>query len=51
VGTRAVLDGYVKPLPSPGFDPQTVQPVTSRYTDSDNAVDETAKKFLNIEKW
>ena len=33
VGSRAGLDGYGKSRPSPGFDPRTVQPVASRYTD------------------
>ena len=33
VGPRAGLDGCVKSGPPPGFDPQTVQPVASRYTD------------------
>jgi hypothetical protein len=32
VGHRVGLDGR-KILPLPGFDPQTVQPVVSRYTD------------------
>jgi hypothetical protein len=32
VGPRADLDGCGKSLP-PGFDPRTVQPVASRYTD------------------
>ena len=30
---RAGLDGCGKSRPPPGFDPQTVQPVASRYTD------------------
>ena len=33
VGPRAGLDGCGKSLPLPGFDPRTVQPVASRYTD------------------
>jgi hypothetical protein len=33
VGPRAGLDGYGKSHPPPGFDPRTVQPVASRYTD------------------
>jgi hypothetical protein len=33
MGPRAGLDRVGKILSSPGFDPQTVQPVTSRYTD------------------
>jgi len=33
VGPNAGLDGYGKSRPPPGFDPQTVQPVASRYTD------------------
>ena len=35
VGPRAGLDGCGKsrPPPSPEFDPRTVQPVASRYTD------------------
>ena len=33
VGTRAHLDGRPKSRPSPGFDPWTVQPIASRYTD------------------
>ena len=32
-GPRAGLDGYGKSRLSPGFDPRTVQPVASRYTD------------------
>jgi hypothetical protein len=33
VGPRAGLDGCGKSHPAPGFDPRTVQPVASRYTD------------------
>jgi hypothetical protein len=33
VGPRAGLDGCEKSRPPPGFDPRTVQPVASRYTD------------------
>ena len=33
VGPRAVLDWCGKSQPRPGFDPRTVQPVASRYTD------------------
>jgi hypothetical protein len=33
VGPRAGLDGCGKISPPPGFDPQTVQPLASRYTD------------------
>ena len=33
VGHRTVLDGSGKSTPSPEFDPRTVQPVASRYTD------------------
>jgi hypothetical protein len=35
VGPSAGLDGCVKtrPPPPPGFDPRTVHPVVSRYTD------------------
>ena len=33
VGRRAGLDGCGKSRPAPGFDPRTVQPVVSRYTD------------------
>ena len=33
VGPRAGLDGCAKFRPPPGFDPRTVQPVASRYTD------------------
>jgi hypothetical protein len=33
VGPRAGLDGCGKSRPPPGFDPLTVQPVASRYTD------------------
>ena len=33
VGPRAGLDGCGKYRPQPGFDPRTVQPVVSRYTD------------------
>ena len=33
VGPRTGLDGWEKILPPPGFDPRTVQPVASRYTD------------------
>ena len=38
VGPRAGLDGCGKPHPTPGFDPRTVQPVASRYTDRAIAV-------------
>ena len=33
VGPSAGLDGCGKSRPPPGFDPRTVQPVASRYTD------------------
>ena len=33
VGPRAGLDGCGKSRPPPGFDPRTIQPVASRYTD------------------
>jgi len=33
VGLRAGLDGCGRTRPPPGFDPRTVQPVASRYTD------------------
>jgi len=33
VGPRAGLDGCGKSRPPPGFDPRTVQPEASRYTD------------------
>ena len=33
VGPRAILDGCGKSRPLPGFDPRTVRPVASRYTD------------------
>ena len=33
VGSRASLDGCGKFRPPPGFDPPTVQPIASRYTD------------------
>jgi hypothetical protein len=33
VGPRAGLDEYGKSRPPPGFEPRTVQPVASRYTD------------------
>ena len=33
VALRAGLDGCGKSHPSPDFDPRTVQPVSSRYTD------------------
>jgi hypothetical protein len=33
VGFRVGLDEYGKSRPPPGFDPRTVQPVASRYTD------------------
>ena len=33
VGPRAGLDGCGKSRPPPEFDPRTVQPVASRYTD------------------
>jgi len=33
VGPRAGLDGRGKSRPPLGFDPRTVQPVASRYTD------------------
>jgi len=34
VGPRADLDGCGKSRPPPGFDPRTVQPVASRYTNN-----------------
>ena len=33
VGSRAGLDRCGKSRPPPGFDPRTVQPIASRYTD------------------
>jgi hypothetical protein len=33
VGPRAGRDGCGKSRPPPGFDPQTIHPVASRYTD------------------
>ena len=33
VGPRAGLDGFGKSRPTPGFDPRTVEPIASRYTD------------------
>jgi hypothetical protein len=33
VGPRAGLDTCGKSVPAPGFNPRTVQPVASRYTD------------------
>ena len=36
VGPRAGLDRCGKSRPPPGFDPRTVQPVASRYTDYPN---------------
>ena len=33
VGPRAGLDGYGKSRLPPGFDPRTIQPIASRYTD------------------
>jgi hypothetical protein len=33
VGFKAGLDWCGKSRPTPGFDPRTVQPVASRYTD------------------
>jgi hypothetical protein len=33
VGPRAGLDGCGKYRPPPGFDPRTVQPIASHYTD------------------
>jgi hypothetical protein len=33
VGPAAVLDGYGKSRPSPGFDPRTVQSVAHRCTE------------------
>ena len=33
MGLRAGLDGCGTSCPTPGFDPQTVQPIASRYTD------------------
>jgi hypothetical protein len=34
VGLRACLDRYGKSRPLPGFDPRTVQPIASRYTEA-----------------
>ena len=36
VGPRAGLDRCEKSRPPPGFDPRTVRPVASRYTDYAN---------------
>jgi len=50
VGPRASLNGCEKsrPPPLPGFDPQTVQPVASGYTDyAIPAQAEMADSFLN----
>jgi hypothetical protein len=33
VGTKTGLDGRGKSRPQPGFDPRTVQPIRSHYTD------------------
>jgi hypothetical protein len=38
VDPRAGLDGCEKISPPPGFDPRTVQPVASRYTDYANSI-------------
>ena len=42
MGPRSGLDGCGKSHPSPGFDPRTVQPVASRYSDH--------KKFVLYEQ-
>ena len=47
VGPRAGLDGCQKSRPPPGFDPRTVQPVASRYTDYDIPTHWLGTRFLN----
>jgi hypothetical protein len=46
VGPRAGLDRCGKSRPPPGFDPRTVQPVASRYTDL--AIPAQCKHVLRI---
>jgi hypothetical protein len=48
VGPRAGLDRCGKSQPPPGFDPRTVQPVASRYTDYATRPIHTAKTELNV---
>ena len=49
VGPRAGLDGCGKSRPPPGFDPRTVQPVASRYTDySFPGHTERVEELLNV---
>jgi hypothetical protein len=45
VGPRAGLDGCGKSRPPPGFDPRTVQPVASRYTEYANTFCKTRSVF------
>jgi len=41
--------GWVRKISSPpGFDPRTVQPVDSRYTDHANPVKETMKQYTHL---
>jgi hypothetical protein len=46
VGPRAGLDGR-KISPTPGFDPRTVHPVVSRYTDCAKTLDPALYKTIN----
>ena len=47
VGPRAGLDRCGKSRPPPGFDPRTVQPVASRYTDYATRPTPSVKFSLN----
>jgi len=54
VGPRAGLDRRGKSRPPPGFDPRTVQPVTSRYTDyapRPNVEGKGKSKAIPLQAW
>jgi len=48
VGPRAGLDRCGKSRPQPGFDPRTVQPVVSSYTDYATRHTQTERHSLNL---
>ena len=51
LGTRAGLDGYGKSRLPQGFDPRTVQPVASRYTDWANSMQYIDNTVFNPTTW
>jgi len=48
VGPRAGVNGCVKSRLLPGFDPRTLQPVASRYTDCAFPAHQLCKNVLNF---